>query len=91
MRYNAQGAWYEMSKGTSLLVVLFFLVLAWGIIGFATSAQEPTLEERIAKIEGILEQMNQRLNYIGNLSWAMLALIGVTWATVVTGIILKRA
>jgi TolA-binding protein len=60
-----------MSKGTSLLVVLFFLLLAWGTIGFAIQAssapeEEITLEQRMAKMEGILEQIVERLNSLDN-------------------------
>jgi uncharacterized coiled-coil protein SlyX len=50
-----------MARGISLLAISCLFLLALGTEGFA-SQEEITLEERIARIEGILEQMNERLN-----------------------------
>lgn len=47
------------------------------------------LEERVAKIEGIIEQMSQRLNHIeSRLTW-MLGIIITMWITIILAIIFK--
>ena len=47
------------------------------------------IEERMAKIEGIVEQMNERLNHIeSRLTW-MLGIMITMWVTIITAILFK--
>jgi hypothetical protein len=47
------------------------------------------LEERMAKIEGIIEQMNARLNHIeSRLTW-MLGILITMWVTIILTILMS--
>lgn len=87
---------------TIILTRIFPLVNSESIIAMAAEAGEaeiatPTSEERVAKIEGILGQMNERLNHIEDrlksledwIRW-LLGIMITMWVTIILAILFKR-
>jgi hypothetical protein len=82
-------------------VIFSFTIALLSLGALAHSQEELTLEERMAKIEGLLTQMDKRLNHLEakivdlrgeiaeNFRWTIGIILG-TWITLVLAILFTR-